>query len=784
MCNGNLFRALLISLFIFSVSANPARTQPLDKQEQINKLFKDGKDYYESGRYIKAAQAFEMILKLNPSSQTAARLRREAGEEYFIKMMRNEEMRLPVEKLHKLAYLWEKRRRRNPKYIERFIKELMSEDPERRSRGMFQILHAGHFAIPYLVKYLKDEQLEMGMRTTAKITIEKMGKEAVLSLIEMLNSKNELMLENSALILGSIKDDRALPALKRVWDSPETPVVAKKYIAQAIRQITGKRPEQLSKSPEYYYAIAERYLLEGPAVQDEAMMMEGVIWKYREGDTLEPLNIMEQKTVDFVPAVDVYSWNEYLAEENCYDAITVQPDYEKIIPMLLCVYFAQVNEVNMLLKQAEVLKEAGVITTQDEEELNLRAERLKRVTLIGRLCGKKYLNRALNIALNDNLPNVAASLIQTLKIVDDGSLIPGPDFKLGDPKKPEKKSNKKSTEKKEPTGIVKYNGLEGYPLSRALTSKDDRVAYEAAITCAHINRETPYLNSEKVVSILAKAVGEKGTISILVVDDDLQRNNILCNRLRSLGFLVVSARSGLEGKYLAKSPPVKDLILLASSLKDVMPERLIVNFSADFSTRYTPVAILSKKEKEEAQRKRFDDFNVANYIFSSEADQAIVEKIRQAVEKNENRLASKADKQALSARAAQALAAINVKHTPLKITEAIPALIQVLETKRIDAIRNPALVALGNFQAKEALDVILRTFRDKGNARPIRLNCLRAVGMINPAETEALKVLRDALNEEDFDINKQASIAIGKADLKPEQITETLVDQRIVKKLK
>ena len=784
MCNGNLFRALLISLFIFSVFTNPVPAQPLDKQEQINKLFKQGRDYYESGRYIKAAQAFEMILKLNPSSQTAARLRREAGEEYFVKMMRNEEMRTPVEKLHKLAYLWEKRRRRNPRYIERFIKELMSEDPERRSRGMFQILHAGHFAIPYLVQYLKDEQLEMGMRTTAKITIEKMGREAVLSLIEMLNSKNELMLENSALILGSIKDKRALPALKRVWDSPDTPVVAKKYIAQAIKEITGKSPEQLPKSPEYYYAIAERYLLEGPAVEDEAMMMEGVIWKYREGDTLEALNVMEQKKFDFVPAVDEYSWNEYMAEENCYDAIAVQPDYEKIIPMLLCVYFAQVNEVNMLLKQAEVLKEAGVITTQDEEELKLREQRLQRVTLIGRLCGKKYLYRALDIALNDNLPNVAASLIQTLKIVDDGSLIPDPDFKPGEKKKAAKKSSKKSEEEKSAMGMVKYNGLEGYPLSKALISKDDRVAYEAAITCAHINRETPYLNSDKVVSILAKAVGEKGAISILVVDDNLQRNNVLCNRLRNLGFLVVSARSGLEGKYLAKSPPVKDLILVASSLKDVMPERLIVNYSADFSTRYTPIMILSEKAKEEAQRKRFDDFNVASYIFPSEADPAVVEKIRQAVENNENRLTSKADKQTLSARSAQALAAIDVKHTPLQITDAIPSLIQVLEAKRIDAIRNPTLVALGNFRARGALDVILRTFRDKGNAKSIRLNCLRAVGMINPAETEALKVLRDALNEEDFDINKEAAIAIGKADLKPEQITETLVDQRIVKELK
>ncbi|MCX7704158.1 MAG: hypothetical protein N2234_08715, partial [Planctomycetota bacterium] len=96
------------------------------------------------------------------------------------------------------------------------------------------------------------------------------------------------------------------------------------------------------------------------------------------------------------------------------------------------------------------------------------------------------------------------------------------------------------------------------------------------------------------------------------------------------------------------------------------------------------------------------------------------------------------------------------------------------QTRRLDwdVVRIPAMQALGRMgdRASEALQLLAEIFANKDNKVPVRAAAADAIGeIVKPTENMPLscrEALAEGLNDPALEVQKAASKALGKADLK------------------
>ena len=984
-------KVLGLILITFVISFSGLSAQDMRNEEVIKKLFEESQSLYEQGKYGECASKLQEIIGLNPSNALINKLFREAKKEYWAKILQNDATKNPAKRLDVFYWEWEKQRRRAPEYIEGIVTQMKSNDPDTRDRAIRQLLNIGHFAVPFLVSHLKDPLTENGMRTTATMALSQMATglngEGVLPVIELLDSTDPLLLENAAIILGAAKDRRALAALKKVYEDPRHNKNVKNFVQFALESIADTTIDKIPSAKELYYEKALAYLLNHEEIIRESDVAEGVLYKYRAGDKVEILNIMEEANPKFgVPEVSKFSWHLYMAEEAIYDALALDISYQTAIPLLICIYHAQFNQVESKLKDIDRLVDRQIVTEKDKADLIKNKERLVSVRVIAQSTGKEYVYNALALALKHDLNEVAVTIIEQLKSITDGSEItavvskkkvepapaektneetkakdgaapaeapkegakadapkeaakdaapapatdkpaeaaPAPaataeakpaeekpaatepattepakpadaaadkpavaetkpaeakpaeakpaekvmtkeeakaaekaakeqkakekkaeeeklkaEKKLADEKKKEEEAKRKEAEKlmtpeqkakaKEEAALAKkaaeekkkaekqkaeekkkedaankkagiatdkpvdetpvepegdYVGIAA-PLINALMYKDQRVRYEAAMTVAFFNPKKTFPHADKIVELLASALGEKDQVAVLVIDSDNQRNNKMTQLLRACGFLVVSAENGVEGLLYSRSFPSKDLVLIAGDLKGKNAERVYAELQADYRTKRTPVAIISDTISKVRMTEKYAHIT-HDVLTTDDGKDAILLSVRKIMETAEAPLSAKVEKEAVAVKAANALATIKADGTVFKLDSCFDASIKVLSPpERIDEIRLPVLKAMAEFKAEPVLQAIVDTYLKEGNAKPIRLAALYAMGEIKPNEEKAYNALRGAVavtNDQAY--RDEASAALGKANLPIKTVTEIVNDLRIKKELK
>jgi len=421
-----MFRAtkslVIVSLLSFIFAVQSVSAQDLQNEEVIKKLFKESQTLYDQGKYRESSSKLQEIIGLNPKNQLINVLFRESNRKYWAKILQNEVTKRYAKQLDLRYWLWEKRRRRSPEYIQNVIRRMKSNDPDTRNRAIVQLKNIGHFAVPALVSFLKDPLTEDGMRSTVTMALSQMvlsKGEGVLPVMELLDSSDALLLENAAIILGSAKDRRALAPLKKVLEDSRHNKTVKSYVKYAIEEIA---EEEVKPASELYYDKALRYLVNSDSVVDEAIIAEGVMYRYKPGDKLVKLNIMLQKSPKFdVPEVSIFAWHLYISEEAIYDALALNLSYEEAAPLLICIYHAQYNQVENSLKDIDRLIDRQILTEKNKKDLEVRKARLVSVKVIAQSAGKEYIYKAIELALKNNLSDVAVSIIEQLKYVTDGS---------------------------------------------------------------------------------------------------------------------------------------------------------------------------------------------------------------------------------------------------------------------------------------------------------------------------------------------------------------------------
>ena len=198
-------------------------------------------DDYAAGRYEDALKKLQTYVASNPGDDEVYRVLRQVDERVKLKALA-----AGGEHERHLRYLLDKarpaieQRRRDPETIKELVDQVLSPELDVRRRASLELAtKSGDYAVPYLLPHLASQDVEKVVN--AIFALHAIGGEAVLPLTEALQTTDARLRGYTAVVLGDIRDPRALPMLRRVMETDEDADVKAKASAavQKIRPIGG-----------------------------------------------------------------------------------------------------------------------------------------------------------------------------------------------------------------------------------------------------------------------------------------------------------------------------------------------------------------------------------------------------------------------------------------------------------------------------------------------------------------------------------------------------------------
>jgi len=759
--------------------SSPARAEG-ETTRQIEKLFREGVDFFEMGDFRNAKIRFEQVLKLDPTQKEASRLVKEAGHKIMIRMMTQPRVGRGPHRVWDLYRRHQRQLMRDEKRTQEIVDRVCDERTNlvKVWADIQKLQDIGPFAVPALAPHLanvKDED----KRTRARVVCTKLGSDAVLPLIELLEHPSLMMRENAAYILGHIEpsDSRAVGPLKSVLEDPKAEQPLKTIAGQMLERITGLKPSGLRPAKEYYYLKADRYYREVPGVPYEAEESEGVIW-----------HLSKDKDLKY-REVPMYAWNEQMAEQACYDLLALDGNYERIVPLFACVIAQQISEAQDLF-DISIEKPPGRPLSADEiAEIKARRELLRDGEMLVRSCGARHVYRGVDKALNEGVDDpkgvgVAVVLIHALRDIDPrGTFLPRAGVAAVTPgeAKPsrgghdileeiELLGDEELGEEEEPAGTAPAGGeetveyatrAEGAPLCKALDYYDERVRYAAAISLAHMDPLGNFPGAKKVVGILADAVGESGPLQVLIIESDPNVRNNLKSNLEEVGIGVKVAATTRTGLVEAKAFPPKDIVLVGRKLpvdNGMGTKEILKELAGDVRTSPVPVAILTRHDNLRADKNN-PVFAGLELVPAGDKGRVLKEMMLRISYTRGLAAVSKLHAEEVSIAASQALNKIDPYHTHTVPADCAGACIAALRN-RSDDVRNPCITALGKFKIGKAFPDLVKLFNDKANTLELRTNALWSIGQIRPQSAYAL-FLKAQKDEKEYSLRLLAATGHG-----------------------
>jgi HEAT repeat protein len=765
-------RLLIVSLLGLFVL--PALAQDENFGDKVRALFQEGSDLYKRGKYQEASSKFEEAFQMQPSSDAVYAFMKRVGEDMIARMMNDPDRKIQDigRRIYELAKPGEPLRM-GKETVQKYVKDLESANHEEWRLAFWHLKNIGPWAVRFVIPALANNQNDQ-LRSRVILLLTEMGTDASLAVVEALDSKNAFLRAQAAIVLGNVKDERAIPALRRLTEDPaETDAQVKKFANEALRKIIrSKESAQWRKTTDYYYELAMKYYYSHSSVI-HYWNRAYLFWKWD----------VEKDTLTERPVARM-AYNEQLAEEALYDLLEIDPNYVdpatkfSAWSLLACVHFAQAIEARAALEAAidalkvdEIDKKGLVKLIRDIEGMTdesvkvigekveaaatpaeahtaimkyLREEKLAKViraNVLGELPGKKYIYEALARCLADGNYLVGKACIDTIAEMGRPDDLPAPP---PPPDAAQTNGEKKPEQVAGTGGTQEGSGTLGYPLIEALTNEDKRVRYAAARAMVALNPQRRKLGMELVIPNLVDALGEQGVrVALLIYDvqDDNDRNfvNGFRKLLLSVNIFPVVVTSGAEGIVKAKQFPTEDVIIIQkkicsqvyfkeSDTKKQIVETVFDTLRDDVRTRNIPRVILGDSDAEIGDaKKEYEEKGTAQAVIGKGIHkldlQALLEKIFDLPEakKDAKDLADE-----IARDAAETLATIDPTNTLYPFRDAVQGLIDTVKPvkpdsarpeapsgQREDFIRIPAARALGHFGDQRAIDVLSAVVSDR-----------------------------------------------------------------------
>jgi HEAT repeat protein len=773
-----LGRLLLGSLAVLLLL--PANAGAQDPSDETRRILNEATNLYKQGKFPEAYSKFEEALQKQPSSDLIYAYLDRVGRDVIAAMMnsKDEKIRSMGHRLFELAAPAGERVRDDKKVILGYIEDLRHAEMQVQWSARWHLKNIGPYAARFMVPFLGHEQEDL-FRSRIILTLTEMGTDVSLAVAEALHSKNPVMRRNAAIVLGNIKDDRTVPALRRAQLNPnETPEV-KKLAAEALMKITRQAEETWKDAKEYYVDLAENLYNQSPAVV-QAWNRAWLVWRWDDERDL----LTERE-------VPRFAWSMQLAEEALNDALTLDPDYRRDSTgspwsLLACVHFQQAIDAENGIAAAE-----AALKGNDPGFLPGHLDKLKewlagadRHIVNAKAVGRMNLYEALGRCLKDGNAQVAVEILETLKTEGLADDLPAVGADGG--------------------------SAPGGSVALALTHEDKRVRYAAAATYASLNPKEQRLGHQLVVPNLVDALGESGVRTALVIydvqdDNDRTYVNSLRKILEQANVHVVFAQSGGEGVVRAKNFTTKDVILVQrkvagqiyfkeepTSRKRIV-ETVYDTLRDDVRTRSIPRVLLADSPAELEEAKTSFGATAQGFALKTAGlieFRGLFEQIFSAPEAQKDSK-DRADRLALGA--ADSLAAMDPTNTHLPYREAVDGLIKTVDPTvlRPDAIRVAAARALGRFGDQRAVDVLSKALAVKSDdaeqakgQKSARVQFAKSLALIfrqvkMAPSKDVYDSLKKQLTDGDLEIEAAVGEALGNLDLTTAQRLEVEKAKRV-----
>lgn len=373
-------------VFVLALLAVPAMAQ----DEELSDLFKQGTEAFYKGQYDEALQIFQAILAENPSNELAFQFWEEAGHKVFLDMLIKEgDYETVARRFIDLARVGRKEKQEDQGRIAELASQVVSGDHRQRREALLELeANHGEYAVPALYPELGNDEVEA--RVNAVTALFRMGQEVALPLIQVLAADDENIQRNTAVILGKIKDERSVPALKKLYVEASNPTI-KDAAAEAILDITGKAADDLTTPSVLYGKMAEMYLA-GDDTVCKPFLPSRVVWQWRDGELVSMPVLPNLRDLE-------------LAEDACYQALECDSGNYRAMALLTAVYAAQLAEITAMGSGED-----------DEDELaGFARESISKADTVLALCGPDRLADALTMTLDMDLNLAALEIIKVME---------------------------------------------------------------------------------------------------------------------------------------------------------------------------------------------------------------------------------------------------------------------------------------------------------------------------------------------------------------------------------
>lgn len=355
--------------------------------QDASALLQEARDFYSRGRDGEALAKLNEVLAANPGSEEAWELRSSLEFSEWAKIMaKGGQHAALASRLLELSIPAQRAKANDPDAIAELVGQLDSSDFAEKQRAMFTLLTVhGEYAAPYFIADLGSD--DSMTRAAAMYRLGRLGREAVLPVIESMDGASPIAKGSAVTVLAQIGDPRGLPYVSLVAATDDGPAGA------LAREVAAANGIALGDPVEMHLDLARHYYLRDNKVVDP-FRSTFVAWANVDG------NLVARE----VPK-DV--WHLKLAEEVLYDLLSVDPGNERGHVMLASVLLAQ--------------SVAGGVLEDDASASLNKAEEMAAAL------GIDVLNAALALGVADGQVDVAAGAAHLLgKLLDPSEVSRAP----------------------------------------------------------------------------------------------------------------------------------------------------------------------------------------------------------------------------------------------------------------------------------------------------------------------------------------------------------------------
>ena len=658
-------------------------------------LLKDAVELSRRGKAAEANKKARAALAANPSSEEAYEIVQSTDAQIFLEMLKaGGDMEKVAAHFLRLSHREQVERSQDEGAIRTLVNRAVapgdSNLPDRMEAARELAAAHGEYAVPALVAYLGTNDTHQ--RANAIMALRRIGSDAIAPLAASLQTGNEMQRNNVAGLLSAMGDHRSAPAVARHKGDK---AAAAGYVKLA-KNYFGGDPQTLRNYDGTY-----------------------AVWRAEDGKLVKH-------------DVPRFLYHFELAEQACYDALSVDPKSSEARALIALVSFAEIVAHSNLSEEA-----------QAAESIKGAGAALSRARGLAASVGAGDLLQAMSMGVKMGANAAAAHIAGALPSVWDGRKLDA-----------------------------------GNALVEGLQSSEKSVRYASAIALATISPSKAFPKSKMVGRILGDAAGEVGIHQVLVIDSNSKNAMNVQRKLNGSGMHAVAATSGASGLIMAKNAAAFDVIVVASSLSKLTAFHVIDELARDFRTSSAKVVVMAPDGKVGDAKADFEKRNVAGYAPTSADLVGVAKAVAAAAAGAGDWPAQRANAQSIAASNAIA----GSSSSALNLSAAEAGLANAVREGADDAVRLAGLNALASVATSASEGVLAGVVGKTENSPAIRAAAASALGSATRGKAPAdgtYKALLAAMGDADVGVNSAAGAALGSAKLTDAQRTAVMQARRV-----